>query len=133
MTIKHYQIEIVEQLIVVNLHGRWSLSADKQYLDHLESSIEKVWGQPWGMLVNMQGWQLQSSQLNMLQQNVANKHIERTNQRCECWLVDRLMQASEIEPFVASVPGLRFRKTTSRTDAVEWLSHFSLSKQPIPI
>lgn len=127
MNSKKYQIDIVGQLIIVKLNGHWSLSADKQYLADLETSIGRVNSKPWGILVNMQGWQLKSSQVNMLQQNVANKHLDRSNQLCECWLVDNFMQASEIEPFVASVPGLRFRKTTSKSDAVEWLSLFSLT------
>ena len=121
-----YTFNIEAQILKVCLFGSWNLSADIQYLQGLSEHIDKVNCAPWGMLVDMRNWQLRPATDNMFGQSVANIHLDRRNQLFECWVVNTFDQASELQPFIESVPNLRFKRFYEHEQALDWIKHFNL-------
>lgn len=128
-----YEIQILHNVLAVKLTGRWDLASDRDYLHDLSQAINNVNHQPWGMLVDMRDWGLQQVDSNLFSNNVANIHLDRKNQVCECWLVHHLTQGEQLVPFVATLPNLHFKRVLRPQDAQQWLSLFDLEMPSLAV
>ena len=117
-----YEITHVGHLLHVVLSGNWDLALEIKYLTELASAIDAVRHNPWGMLVDMREWKLPSVTDESIKENLANVHISRGNQRCECWIVRDEAQASQLQPFVENTPGMSFCRVSSPQQAEEFLT-----------
>lgn len=125
-----YFIQRIADVLYVKLQGEWDLAIDIAYLTTLSDEIRKMRTskRPWGMLVDMQAWQM-THFVNQSQQQTANIVLDRRNQRCECWLVNDDQQATELESFIRSNKSIAFCRQRQLPGALDWLEQFGIQVQ----
>jgi len=126
-----FNIQLSTHIVQVTLRGKWSLSQDMAYLSQLAQGIDQIKAKPWGMLVDMRHWQLKQIQhFDYQQKQVADVHIDRRNQKAECWIVREPNQAQALLKFID--PKLAFIRVESEQQAITWLKQFDLVAHDIP-
>ncbi|MDF2179090.1 hypothetical protein P2G88_12590 [Aliiglaciecola sp. CAU 1673] len=130
MSKAEYFIQRIGDVLYVKLQGEWDLATDIAYLTKLCEEISKIQARkrPWGMLVDMQAWQMDNFH-NKLQPQTANIPLDRRNQRCECWLVNDDNQALDLEKFIRSKRTINFGRHLQLEPALDWLEKFGLNLQ----
>lgn len=92
----HFNIETIDNIIHVELIGKWNPVIDLDYLDSLSKETEKYKGKPWVLVVDM-------CRCDMNPENIADKHgksfhFDRRSQKAELWIVNNLEQCDFLMP-----------------------------------
>lgn len=117
----NFSIAVKHQLIRVDLQGDWNSQIDMEYLTELMEAIHQTKQAPWGILVDMRGWRVTDELKAFKHNNVL--HLDRRNQRAECWLVEDDDQGSHLLHFIneAKMP---FKKCYDIESARQWLAPY---------
>jgi hypothetical protein len=119
-----FSVEVQTQLIKVDLQGQWTKEADRDYLIELMGAFHVIRHGPWGMLVDMRNWKIDEQLKAFKHEHVF--HLDRRNQKAECWIVDDDKQGEHLMHYVesADVPLQRCKDVNS---ARQWLLQYGFT------
>lgn len=116
-----YQVVVKKQLIKVDLEGDWDNKSDLAYLNDLAMAMRNMQAAPWGLVVDMRGWEVSSEILQFKQKTAF--HMDRRNQVMECWIVENMDQGAHLIHFIEKA-GIPLKRCTSLKSAQLWLNQY---------
>lgn len=143
MSDKHYQIEVLDDIVLVTLRGQWDMSTNIQYLAAFAEALNARRGKAFHIIVDMRTWVVPNTTL--FTRIKAPIQIDRRNQRSEFWLegptsyVDhiaekfayeqnfQLLRNNDENAFLEHIEAAFSEDTTVRI--VEWLARHAVDKQ----
>lgn len=119
-----FHISKHSNLIHADINGVWNITTDMDYLNELASTMQSMRGNPWAMVIDMRGWFVPEEMKRFKRKTAI--HLDRRNQKLECWIVDNAEQGNHLKAFVeaANIP---FKQFTDTAEAEKWLTTFHYS------
>ncbi len=120
----HFHIVDKAGLIKASLEGRWNTQIDLAYITRLSEFMQKNNHKPWALLVDMRGWRVPPDVKLFKHENVF--HLDRRNQKAECWLVEDKDQGVHLIHYltIAKIP---FRRCLDVDSAQTFLQQFGFA------
>lgn len=106
------------QVVWVELIGVWNPSVDLQYLTELGAVMNNMRGGPWAMVVDMRQWIVDD--IYQEKGYTAEVHLNRLNQKAECWIVNAQDQGDFLVKFLEKAK-MPLRKFFDEEDVHSWL------------
>lgn len=119
-----FNIVVKHQLIRVDLQGVWTLAADSDYLIELMAAVREADNAPWALLVDMRGWQVDESLKAFKLDH--EFHLDRRNQKAECWLIDHPAQGEHLAHYLTSA-NVPLHRCFTPEEAGRWLNDYGFS------
>ncbi|XOV79748.1 MAG: hypothetical protein ACFHVJ_02040 [Aestuariibacter sp.] len=115
----NFSVVVQDQLIRVDLQGQWTVADDREYLIELMNAFHMAKNAPWGMLVDMRGWQIDDALKEFKHEHVF--HLDRRNQKAECWIVDDDNQGDHLAHYLESAE-IPLQRCHDVNTAQQWLT-----------
>lgn len=121
-----YRVSLSNNLVIVNITGDWNIQADIGYLTLLDETIARVRNIEWALFADLRGWRVSQEVINFKHNQTIQ--LARSNQRAECWLVDRPQQGEHIQHHIENA-GVPLCKCFTLEEAKLWLGQNGFSVQ----
>lgn len=108
-----FSLNISNDVLWVVLEGQWNVATDLSYLTELSDNMRQIRNQPWGLVVDMRNWYIDSVEQTFAAPNSVSIDLDRRNQVLECWLVRENSQADFLVGTVTNQPKIEFVKSKS--------------------
>lgn len=119
-----FQVAKIGNVIHAVKRGRWTIATDIEFINEVASVMQTMRGNPWALVVDMRDWIVSEDIKNY--KHINEVHLDRRNQKLECWLIDFPGHAAHLERYIVGTT-IPFKQFTDSAEAQEWLATFGFT------